>query len=504
MKSSVFMRFMLIAVFLVVSAVAPDIASADTSARIQQIELFIEEQRELSSTPGISLVIVEKGETVFQRGFGYADLSSKEKVTSETLFEMGSTSKAFTGLAILQLEKEGLLQRSDDVEKYIPWLKLLHQGEPQSITIEQLLHHTSGIPSNSITRIPESNADDALELTVRTLLEEPLNRKPGRSFEYATINYDVLGLVIEIVTKTPYDVYMKEQVFEPLGMTSTFAGRHQVQSSNMASGYKIGFKQAQPYKAPIYRGNIPAGYIISNSNDIAKWMNVQLGYDPNNAVDQEIIRASHIPDLTIASFDQDTYYASGWEIMGKSNQSYILHAGQNPNFTSYFIMNPDEQVGIAVLSNMNTSHTTAIGQGVMLLWEGKKITNTYTDPYQRLDQILTIVCMIGAGLGTIFFVSTLLLVKKLVSRQRIRAPLQGKRLFLLLLHTLIVAGVWTVTIMLPTILLGGSTWSFTFVWAPTSIKVMLYGVIAISFIYYILGLLLCLTRKSDTGSKPRL
>lgn len=234
-------------------------------------------------------------------------------MTGDTLFEIGSTTKAFTGLAILKLEKEGMLKLTDDVKKYIPWLELTYNDEPQTITLNQLLHHTSGIASNTIANIPEGNTNEALELTVKTLLDQQLNRKPGSSFEYATINYDVLGFVIEIVTKMPYDIYMKQHILEPVGMKDSFVGLHQSQSAELATGYKIGFMKAQAYSPPIYRGNIPAGYIISNANDIAKWMNLQLGTDPDNVIDKQLIKESHVPDRTVEPFDVDTYYASGWE-----------------------------------------------------------------------------------------------------------------------------------------------------------------------------------------------
>jgi len=495
MKSSVKLGMIMITMMLAFSGFSPVIANADASHNIEKIERFIEQQKEISNIPGLSVVIVEKGKTVYQKGFGYADIKTKKPVTNQTLFEIGSTSKAFTGLAILQLEKEGLLQRTDDVQKYIPWLKLTYNGAPLSITIDQLLHHTSGIPSNTITQIPESNAENALELTVRTLLDQSLNRKPGSSFEYATINYDVLGLVIETVSKKPYDVYMKEQILEPIGMNSSFAGRHQVQSAEFASGHKYGFMQAQAYTAPIYRGNIPAGYLVSNTNDIAKWLNLQLGYDPRNAFGQELIEASHIPDQTVAPFDQDTYYASGWGVMKKHDQRYVFHAGENPNFTSYFIIQPDEQVGVAILSNMNTTFTRAIGQGVMELWEGRSVNTNHTDGYQKIDKIVSIMCIVGGGFGVLFILSTLILVRKLVSRQRIWTSPSVKRILLLLIHTVIVAAILIVAIKLPDILFGGVPWSFIQVWGPTSMTVFLYGVIIVSIIYYMLGLLLGLTKK---------
>ena len=245
--------------------------------------------------------------------------------------------------------------------------------EPQTITINQLLHHTSGIASNSIVQIPKSNAENALELTVRTLLDQPLNRKPGSSFEYATLNYDVLGLVIENVSKKPFDLYIKNQILKKIDMKDSFVGLHQVMSDELATGYKIGFMREQKYTPPIYRGNIPAAYIISNTDDIAKWLNLQLGSIQNDTFDKQTIEESHIPDQSVEPFYQE-YYSSGWSIMKKDDKQYILHAGQNPTFSSYLIMEPDEQIGVAVLSNMNTTFTTAIGQGVIDLWEGNKLT----------------------------------------------------------------------------------------------------------------------------------
>ena len=495
MKLSVKMCLLMIVIILAVSSFTPKIANADSSEKARKIEQFVEKQKNMSKIPGISLVIVEKGKTVYQKGFGYADIKTKTPVTSNTLFEIGSTTKAFTGLAILQLEKEGLLKRSDDVRKYIPWLKLKYNGEPQTITLNQLLHHTSGIASNSIAQIPESNADNALELTVRTLLNQQLNRKPGSSFEYATLNYDVLGLVIEVVTKQPYDTYMKKQILEPIGMKDSCVGLHQVQSTEMASGYKIGFMKEQSYSPPIYRGNIPAGYLISNTNDIVKWMKLQLGNDPNNAIDKQFIQDSHIPDQSVEPFDKDTYYATGWGVMKKNEKQYIFHAGENPTFTSYFIMQPDEQLGVAILSNMNTSFTTVIGQGVMELWEGNNVTNNHSDSYQKLDKIMTILC-IAVGCFSVFLtLLSLRIMKKLVRKQRIRTSLNLKKILLLSIHTLIVAAILTLAIMLPKILLGGVSWTFIKVWAPTTITVLLYNVIAASIIYYLFGLLLIFTEK---------
>lgn len=498
MKQSVRIFWLIIVMILAVNGFTPNLANADSSEKIQKIEQFVEQQKKSVEYQG-SLVIVEKGKTVYQKGFGYADLKEKTPVTSNTLFEIGSTTKAFTGMAILQLEKEGMLKRSDNVQKYIPWLKLKYNGEPQKITLNQLLYHTSGIASNSIAQIPESNADNALELNVRTLLNQQLNRKPGSSFEYATINYDVLGLVIEILTKQPYDVYMKKQILEPIGMKDTFVGLHQVQSSEKASGYKIGFMREQTFTPPIYRGNVPAGYIISNINDIAKWMNLQFGNASSKKINKQLIQESHIPDTSVEPFNKDTYYASGWEVMKKNEKQYILHAGENPTYSSYIIMQANEQFGVAILSNMNSSFTTAIGQGVMDLWEGKNVSNNHSDSYQKLDKIVTILCIAFGCLGVIFILLSLRIIRKIFRKQRIRTALNVKRILVLSIHTLIVAAILILVILFPKILLG-FTWTFIGVWGPISITVLFYSFIMTSIIFYLFGVLLIFT-KNQTALK---
>lgn len=484
---------LLVAIILSLNFLNP-IVHADSNDKIHKIEQFVEEQREISQIPGMSLVIVEKGETVYQKGFGYADVKEKTLVTSNTLFELASTTKAFTSLAILQLEKEGLLKRTDDVRKYIPWLELQYKGEPQTITINQLLHQTSGIASDTIVHIPESNAENALELTVRTLIDQPLNRKPGSSYEYATINYDVLGLVIENVSKQPYDLYIKEQLLEQIGMKDSYVGLHQVQSDELATGYKIGFMREQVYSPPIYRGNIPAAYMVSNTNDIAKWLYLHLGAIQNDTISKQTIEQSHIPDQSVEPILQDTYYASGWIVEEKNDKRYIWHDGANPTFSSYFIMQPDEQIGVAILSNMDTTFTTAIGQGVMDLWEGNNVNLNHTDGYQKLDKVVTILCIIIGCVGIIFSILLLRNLWKFNRKQRLWASLKGKRTFLFVLHSLFVTAILILMMGIPKFLLG-MTWEFIRVWAPTSVSILFYSVIATIIIYYLYVSWLIITKK---------
>ncbi|MED4653692.1 serine hydrolase domain-containing protein [Bacillus pseudomycoides] len=462
--------------------------------RIQQIDQFIKEQQELSQIPGISVVIVEKGKTVYQKGFGYADLKTKKPVNEDTLFELASTSKAFTGLAILQLEKEGLLKRTDDITKFLPWLKLTYNDKPVNITLNHLLYQTSGIPSTTISDIPISTENDALEATVKTLQHTKLDHKPGSSFEYATINYDILGLVIEKVTKKPYEVYMKQNILNQIGMKNSLVGYLQGQSNEMATGYKLRFMRSYAYTQPIYRGNTPAGYVISNTNDLAKWMNLQLGTETNDSIDPQLISDSHIPDKTVKPVANNSYYASGWVVLQK-DKKIVFHNGENPNFSSFIIMQPDEQTGVAVLANMKSTFTTSIGQGVIDLWNGKNISGTQQiDSFQKVDKIATIIFIVTACLSILFIILTIRLIRRLLQKRRNWTLLNKKKFILFLINICVVAGGLLFFLKLPKILLG-APWSFITVWAPVTVTLTMYSFITVIILYSIYTTLMFFTKK---------
>ena len=255
-----------------------------TEDRTRLINESVERSMADGRIPGVALIIVSGSEVVYSNGFGYADVRNRNAVTMDTVFELGSNSKAFTGLAILQLEQEGLIDLNAPVTNYIPWLEIYYNGERVSVTVNQVMNHTSGIPFSSIDRIPESTADDALEETVRTLVGTTLQTRPGESYSYATINYNILGLIIEVVTDQSYEEYMIEHILNPIGLRNTHMFMSDAGAA-MANGYKISFLRAREFDAPIYRGSTPTGYIMSSGNDMALWMMTQLGFNDESICD---------------------------------------------------------------------------------------------------------------------------------------------------------------------------------------------------------------------------
>lgn len=187
---------------------------------MNDLDSIVQEALKKSETPGASIAIVTK-EGIQLKTYGYADIANGIKVSEDTLFELGSMSKAFTALGILYLEQEGSLKLTDNIKEYIPWLTLNFEGEYKGqkingevpVTIENVLYQTTGIPFQTIGYIPEGTSDDMLEKTIRTLDGINLVYYPGTRHSYATINYDILGLIIQTISGQSYESFITEKKY---------------------------------------------------------------------------------------------------------------------------------------------------------------------------------------------------------------------------------------------------------------------------------------------------
>ncbi len=462
--------------------------------QVEKIEAFIKKQMTVGNIPGMSVVIVMGDQTVYEKGFGFADLEKKTPVTPTTLFELGSTSKAFTGLGLLRMEKEGLLKLSDPVEKYLPWLKVKFQGKEVPGTIGQFLHQSSGVPFESVATIPEASGDDALEKTVQNLVGIELRHTPGSKFFYATINYDVLGLIIQKISGKPYEEYMKEKVLQPLGLTETYLFRKEAKEKGMAVGYKRSFHKLVAYDAPEYRGNTPAGYVITNARDLARWLKIQMGTIESSDLDKTLIDKSHISDPDLP----DSNYAAGWMIL--KNYQYITHSGENPNFSS-FLGFGDEKVGVAVQSNIDSNFTMGTGQGIFFILRGAepKPTTAAYDMNLRIDDLASKLVYM---LLVFIIVALLFLIRSLAKitggkKQFSRRGFVGVVVFILISAVL---AVWFYFVsIIPTFLGFNVPLSFGFVWMPCTFTYASLGLFLLGFLYYLLFLSVFFFRKPKQG-----
>lgn len=317
------------------------------------IQSLLDDACRKSGVPGMSLSILEDDEVSYFSS-GYADREKGLAASENTLYELASVSKAFTGMGILLLEEQGRLSMTDTVQKDLPWFTLKYQGKPvdmQSLTLNNFLHHTSGLVNARHTQsIPRGNSPDMLQKTVEMLTDAELVFLPGEQYEYGTVNYDVLGLVIEKVSGQSYEDFMTEQVLKPLGLHQTYVYQEDASATGqLAQGYRSSFFMTTPYNAPEYAGNKPAGYIISSAKDMSRWMGIQMGTVQDIPdIFHGVMEKSHQGDKSVLAVS-GMYYAAGW--MVDADQTIVEHQGENPNFRTEAAMLPKDRTAICLLSN---------------------------------------------------------------------------------------------------------------------------------------------------------
>ncbi|MGE7924819.1 serine hydrolase domain-containing protein [Viridibacillus arvi] len=421
------------------------------------IQALLDDASRTSGVPGMSISILANDE-VFYFSSGYADLEKGLSASENTLYELASVSKAFTGMGILLLEEQGLLSMTDPIQKYLPWFTLKYQGKPvdmQSLTLNNFLHHTSGLTNIRHTQnIPQGNTPDMLQKTVETLVDAELAFSPGEQYNYGTVNYDVLGLVIEIVSRQSYEDFMREQVFLPLGLHQTYVYKEDAQATGqLAQGYRSSFFITTPFNAPDYAGNKPAGYIISNTKDMARWMGIQMGIVQDiPEIFHRVIEKSHRGDMSVSAVN-DMYYAAGWSV--NAEQTFIEHTGGNPNFRTEVAILPNERTAICLLSNGANTNINLVLKVENIL--NGNLTQSYEiSGTQLLDIILSSTTIILCLLAVLLFL--LGLRKRKTNEQQ---PMTKKRT--------IVTIIFLIATIAQCIMFFAFDWSTMLIWQTYSV-----------------------------------
>jgi CubicO group peptidase (beta-lactamase class C family) len=333
--------------------------SSSQSDTFEEIDAHIEQQMEWLNIPGVALAIVEGDEIAHLRGFGRAHPGG-EAPTPQTPFIIGSLTKSFTALAVMQLVEDDKVELDAPVQRYLPWFRVADPRASAQITVRHLLNQTSGLPVLSGLR-PLADFDDspdASERQARALSTLELTRPVGSKFEYSNMNYNLLGLIIEAASGESYETYVQSHIFAPLEMTHTYTSRALAKHNGMAVGHRYWFAIpfAEP-NLPIPRGSLPTFLIISSSEDMARYLIAHLNegrYDNAQILSAVAIDDLHHPAVEV---DQMGYpsgqYGMGWFIERTGRARIVSHPGTLPNFFAYMAIVPEQKKGVVLLINAN-------------------------------------------------------------------------------------------------------------------------------------------------------
>jgi len=298
------------------------------------------------NTPGSAIAIIQDSEIVFMKSYGMADPKRKIPITPETKFLIGSNTKQFTCMAILLLEESGKLNINDPIRKYLPQLP----NYADSITIQQLMQHTSGIieynPLLFLSGIKkhecELSNDDIFDL----ISKYPKTcYKPGDKFFYSNTAYILLSKIIEKVSLKTYSDFLHENIFVPLGMNNSKV----VTSSDDYKGAAMGFNYITGYQ-PVNCTMITTGAsgIITTLEDMCKWIN---NYSVNKLGLSDQLLVNKMETKGLLNNGDSTKYGLGLFIDNYCTQKVYWHGGNITGYTSNIIMFPKKKTSIIILSN---------------------------------------------------------------------------------------------------------------------------------------------------------
>lgn len=350
---------------------APDLAAIDK---------FVEAEMDAQRIPGLALGIVQDDQIVHMRGFGEAD-SSGRAVSPETPFIIGSLSKSFTALAIMQLVEAGTVELDAPVRRYIPWFRIADEAASAKITVRHLLNQTSGLSTMTGRSFQGSGdaSDSALERTVRKLSTVQLTEPVGATHQYSTINYSVLGLVVQTASGQSYENYIQEHIFGPLKMRHSFTSEAEAEPQGLATGHHYWFGRPRAADLPYNRGLLPAGYLISSAEDMTHYLIAQLndgGYSGTAVLSRSATAELHRP--TVPTAEADTSYGMGWFVGPVNGIPAVFHQGETFNYHANIVLIPGSHQGVVILMNAENSldlfirgRMGTVAEGVASLLEGQ-------------------------------------------------------------------------------------------------------------------------------------
>jgi CubicO group peptidase (beta-lactamase class C family) len=315
--------------------------------------------------PGAAVCIVKDGKVVLAKGYGVKEKGKDDRVDANTLFMIGSNTKAFTGTLLALIENEGRLSLEDKVKKYLPDFSMKDPWVEKELNLIDIVTHRIGM---------ETFQGDAMywtsDLTMQEVIEKFGKLTPRYGFRtrygYTNAGYAIAAEVIKSVTDTLWSDYVKERLFKPLGMERTLPlSMDYFKADNTAKAHTLVNNRIEVIPFQNIDNLAPAGSIGSSVNDLSKWMITQLDsgrIDGEQVIPFKVIQKTRQP-YTIQGrsrhpFNTQHYslYGLGWALEDYNGKEIVSHTGGVNGFVTSVTLLPEEKLGIAVLTNTDQNY----------------------------------------------------------------------------------------------------------------------------------------------------
>ncbi len=348
--------FVMILTVLLTAFAKPALANlASGTAAFDEMDAYIERQFELLNVPGGSLVVVEGDQIVHARGFG--DTGIRGQVPGpQTPYFIGSLTKSFTALAVMQLVEEGKIELDAPLQRYLPWFTMADAKAASQITVRQLMIQTGGI-----SQLPGmkglanfDDAPDSSERQARALQSDNLVHPVGAKWEYSNANFNLLGLVIEAASGMSYADYIQQHIFDPLQMEHSYTDKATAQQNGLAVGHEQWFGFPVPVnklKVPV--ASLASGQLISSAEDMGHYLIAQMNrgkYGETQVLSAQGTVQMHKPAVETGMVGS---YGMGWFVNATKAGNLVFHYGEVPDGFAYMAFLPEKDRGIVLLVNTN-------------------------------------------------------------------------------------------------------------------------------------------------------
>ncbi|HMA38956.1 MAG TPA: serine hydrolase [Gemmatimonadales bacterium] len=347
----------------IASAIAVAPAAAQTTLP-RDIDAEVTRALRLFQVPGMAIAVVKDGKVLLARGYGVRRMGDPTPVDANTYFQIASNTKAFTTALLAQLVDSGRLAWDDPVTKYLPWFQLWDPWVTREFTIRDLVTHRSGLGLGAGDLLWFHSNYGAEEVVRRLRAAKPVTSFRS-AYAYDNVLYIAAGLVIEAVTGRPWSAVVKDRIFTPLGMTAAGTDIALMSSANAAAAHSLLGGPLHVVPLDTIDNTLPAGGIIANVTDLAKWMIARLDsgalpgggrlFSVRQAAEmwapQTILPVGNPPPPLAALRANFAAYGLGWSLRDYRGHKIVSHDGGLAGMTSRTLLVPDLKLGIVMLTN---------------------------------------------------------------------------------------------------------------------------------------------------------
>ena len=350
-RSVISVAFILVSSFGIArgqTAIPPQAPYTEAAAQLQRLAEHEVSEKQL---PGLSIALVDDQKIVWAQGFGFADPEKKTAATAETVYRVGSVSKLFTDIAIMQLVERDRLDLDAPVTRYLPDF---HPRNPfgAAITVRELMSHRAGLVREPPVGSYFDSTEPSLAEVVKSLNTTELVYSPGTHTKYSNAGDTVAGAVLESVTRKPYAEYLRKAVLDPLGLRNSSFKPESALLRSLAEGYMWTY-DGRVFRAPTFElGTGPAGNMYSTVIDQSRFLSAL--FADGRGANGSILKPATLQQMFTPQ-GHDSGFGLGFALLNLDGFKMVGHRGGIYGFSTEVLAMPGEKIGAVVITNMDNS-----------------------------------------------------------------------------------------------------------------------------------------------------